>query len=354
MGLYVIAPCSSPSVSRSDHRRRGVTVLTGCGGARVDTRRESRTRRQPRRTTTCRSVTPTPPGYQPDRAPARARRPRATGSPISSPPDADGQGLSPHPRELRLRRSHHDVGAEDGRVRHGQPRPGRHQLRAADAGCSSGILPARARRPHRARHRLHRRQRHHRVRPGRQPDDLRASGAALTVAKANLTALMTGLRAAAGSSTPIVGITYPDVLLADYLSPDTATKSLATLSVLAFKSLINSSPCQGICMRLGREVRRRRPRRSVATAPDRAMTNARRLRLDPSSGGEDLSADLHVSVPGHPPADAPATPRSLTSFWTLCPHSETEPSRTRRELIPAPENSWLELSFPSTAGTTIR
>jgi len=61
----------------------------------------------------------------------------------------------------------------------------------------------------------------------------------LQTVKTNLTTLMTGLRAAAGASTPIVGITYPDVLLADYLAKDAQTKSLATLSVLAFRSLIN-------------------------------------------------------------------------------------------------------------------
>lgn len=68
---------------------------------------------------------------------------------------------------------------------------------------------------------------------------------ALAIVKANLTSLMTGLRAAAGAATPIVGITYPDVLLADSLSADTTLKSLAPLSVLAFKSLINPA-LQGI------------------------------------------------------------------------------------------------------------
>ena len=69
--------------------------------------------------------------------------------------------------------------------------------------------------------------------------------AALATVKTNLATLMTGLRAAAGASTPIVGITYPDVLLADDLLPDAASKSLASLSVLAFKSLINPA-LQGV------------------------------------------------------------------------------------------------------------
>ncbi|MDP9118209.1 MAG: GDSL-type esterase/lipase family protein [Actinomycetota bacterium] len=62
---------------------------------------------------------------------------------------------------------------------------------------------------------------------------------ALTKIKANLGALLSQVRAAAGVGTPIVGITYPDVLLADALSKDSARQSLAQLSVVAFKSLIN-------------------------------------------------------------------------------------------------------------------
>jgi lysophospholipase L1-like esterase len=54
--------------------------------------------------------------------------------------------------------------------------------------------------------------------------------------KANVTTLATGLRRAAGPKVKIVGITYPDVILGDYL---TGNPSLATLSVTAFKSLIN-------------------------------------------------------------------------------------------------------------------
>lgn len=54
--------------------------------------------------------------------------------------------------------------------------------------------------------------------------------------KTNVTALVGRLRAAA-PNVPIVGTTYPDVILAGYLTP--AGKNLATLSVTAFKALIN-------------------------------------------------------------------------------------------------------------------
>lgn len=62
---------------------------------------------------------------------------------------------------------------------------------------------------------------------------------ALVHVKANLTTLLTGLRAAAGPGTPIVGITYPDVILGAYVGTASNGKSLAALSAIAFKTLIN-------------------------------------------------------------------------------------------------------------------
>jgi lysophospholipase L1-like esterase len=55
----------------------------------------------------------------------------------------------------------------------------------------------------------------------------------------NLATLLHGLRSAAGSGVPIVGTTYPDVILGLYLSKNHTEHSLAGLSVTAFKSLIN-------------------------------------------------------------------------------------------------------------------
>jgi lysophospholipase L1-like esterase len=61
--------------------------------------------------------------------------------------------------------------------------------------------------------------------------------------QANVATLVTALRAAAGSTVPIIGLTYPDVLLGGYVYPSqpvtAARMSLASLSVVAFKSLIN-------------------------------------------------------------------------------------------------------------------
>lgn len=62
---------------------------------------------------------------------------------------------------------------------------------------------------------------------------------AVTTIDANLSILLPALRAASGPGVPIVGITYPDVVLGDYLSPNAADRTLASLSVIAFKSVIN-------------------------------------------------------------------------------------------------------------------
>jgi lysophospholipase L1-like esterase len=59
----------------------------------------------------------------------------------------------------------------------------------------------------------------------------------------NLTSLAASLRTAAGPGVPLIGLTYPDVILGSYVYPKqpatASTVSLANLSVLAFKSLIN-------------------------------------------------------------------------------------------------------------------
>jgi lysophospholipase L1-like esterase len=61
---------------------------------------------------------------------------------------------------------------------------------------------------------------------------------AINSVKTNVTKLVKDLRAAAGPGVPIRGITYPDVILGEYLSGQSG-QQLASLSVTAFKSLIN-------------------------------------------------------------------------------------------------------------------
>ncbi len=62
---------------------------------------------------------------------------------------------------------------------------------------------------------------------------------ALKNVKTNLTGFLRDLRSAAGSNVRIVGITYPDVILGDYVSSKASERALAPISVAAFKSLIN-------------------------------------------------------------------------------------------------------------------
>jgi len=60
---------------------------------------------------------------------------------------------------------------------------------------------------------------------------------AIAPLRANVKTLVTRLRKAAGPNVRIVGTTYPDVILGAWLTP--GGQSLATLSVTAFRSLIN-------------------------------------------------------------------------------------------------------------------
>lgn len=62
---------------------------------------------------------------------------------------------------------------------------------------------------------------------------------AMSKLKANLDSIVTQLRSAAGAGVPIVGTTYPDVLLAEDLSSTPSQRQLAGLSVVAFRSLLN-------------------------------------------------------------------------------------------------------------------
>jgi len=68
-------------------------------------------------------------------------------------------------------------------------------------------------------------------------------GTAVSGITQNVTQLVSDLRAAAGPKVPLIGLTYPDVILGSYVYPTNpgpaSAQSLAQLSVVAFKSLIN-------------------------------------------------------------------------------------------------------------------
>ena len=63
---------------------------------------------------------------------------------------------------------------------------------------------------------------------------------AMNKVKSNLTTLLAGLRAAGGPALPIIGLTYPDVILGAWVYPSTKpNQTLAKLSVAAFVDFIN-------------------------------------------------------------------------------------------------------------------
>jgi lysophospholipase L1-like esterase len=68
------------------------------------------------------------------------------------------------------------------------------------------------------------------------------------IVKSNVTTLVADLRAAAGPKVPIIGSTYPDVILGLYVYPtnpaSAATVNLAKLSVVGFKAIVNPALSQ--------------------------------------------------------------------------------------------------------------
>jgi lysophospholipase L1-like esterase len=78
---------------------------------------------------------------------------------------------------------------------------------------------------------------------------------AVTTIKTNVTSIASQLRAAAGAKVPIIGSTYPDVILGIYVYPtnpgSTGAINLANLSIVAFKSLINPALSKSYATSLG-------------------------------------------------------------------------------------------------------
>ncbi len=74
---------------------------------------------------------------------------------------------------------------------------------------------------------------------GRNPDPVTCVSGAVGGISASVPGIVQRLRAAAGPDTVIVGTTYPDVLLGEWVSGAPNGQQLATLSVAAFQNLIN-------------------------------------------------------------------------------------------------------------------
>lgn len=72
----------------------------------------------------------------------------------------------------------------------------------------------------------------------KEADAVTCVAGALPVVEKNLTTLLSRIRKAGGSKVKIVGITYPDVILGEWVQP-TPNQGLASLSIVAFQQLIN-------------------------------------------------------------------------------------------------------------------
>jgi lysophospholipase L1-like esterase len=77
----------------------------------------------------------------------------------------------------------------------------------------------------------------------KQADPLTCFAEAVVNLTTNVDALASGLRSVAGPKVPIIGLTYPDVVLGSYVYPSVPATplrmELAQTSVVAFKSLVN-------------------------------------------------------------------------------------------------------------------
>jgi len=103
-------------------------------------------------------------------------------------------------------------------------------------------------------------------------------GTATKSISTNVTALVTALRSAAGPGVPLIGLTYPDVILGSYVfpsrSPTAASVGLAKLSVVAFKDLINPALTKAYATAGGRLV-------DVTAASGAYTSLTRTVRLSP-------------------------------------------------------------------------
>ena len=130
----------------------------------------------------------------------------------------------PHPPEageFRLRRRDTTSLLTDRRLsRRPAPHGGRQGLPHDDADRRGRCVHRREQGPHRAHHGVDRRQRRDDVRDADEPRSP-ASATAVKGITTNVTTLADDLRPAAGPNVPIIGSTYPDVILGGYVYPTT-------------------------------------------------------------------------------------------------------------------------------------
>ena len=120
----------------------------------------------------------------------------------------------------------------------------------------------------------------------RAPAPIPCVTSAVATINKNVSKIAKGLRKAAGKRVRIVGTTYPDVILGAWVNGDAASQSLANLSVVAFKSLINPALKKALQVRQRRLRRRDRGVRRLH--PVRADLHAQALRHRPGGRGRGL------------------------------------------------------------------
>jgi lysophospholipase L1-like esterase len=88
----------------------------------------------------------------------------------------------------------------------------------------------------------------------RAADPVPCVTAAVAAIREDVTEIARRLRRAAGRRVRIVGTTYPDVLLGSWVNGDAASRNIAGLSVVAFRSLINPALKEAYASARGRFV----------------------------------------------------------------------------------------------------
>ena len=128
------------------------------------------------------------------------------------------------------------------------------------------------------------------------------AAAAATIAK-NVSALAAALRASAGPRVPLIGLTYPDVILGTYVyptqPPSASRVALAKASVVAFRSLINPNLVKAYGSAGGVLVGRDRGDGGVHVAR-RGPCVSSPYGVTPPPGGQRLQPDLVLRPRRHP------------------------------------------------------
>ena len=155
-------------------------------------------------------------------------------------------------------------------------------------------------------------------------DPIPCVGTAVVGVALNVVRLALALRTAAGPHVPLIGLTYPDVVLGSYVYPSQpatpARISLAQDSVLGFKLLLN--PALSRCLRHGPRRPRRRDGGHRCLHATHHDDDACAVRIGPRCCGQGLHADLVLQRREHPRNDTGVHLHRSTRRGPLRHHAE--------------------------------